>query len=161
MRERESETSGMRPSVGSSIIFTIWGRIWRDNRRRRGQTGPPAEDEVRSLAFEINGVRERSNGAMDDCKASVNRAKAAKGRKRERADAEGLHNSLGEEEGLSYGIIAKLQGLRRAKNNFDRRMEDLGVWGDERLRLVTPDIDGIGRQGEAGYLSRETVPIYR
>ena len=51
---------------------------------------------------------------------------------RERANTNRLHDSLEEEEGRRDGLIGKLQGFWRAKDNFDRRMEDLGVRGDER-----------------------------
>ena len=37
-------------------------------------------------------------------------------------------------------------------------MEDLGVRGDDRVRLFMSDIDVGGRQGEAGCRSREPVP---
>ena len=46
-----------------------------------------------------------------------------------------------------------LEGIERdsrAKEYFDRRMEDLGVWGDEKGRPVTNNIDGGGRRGEVG-----------
>ena len=59
-------------------------------------------------------------------------------------EAERICDSLGEAEGLRYGIISKLQGFQRAENNFDHRMEDLGVRGDERVRLVMSNIDGGG-----------------
>ena len=49
-----------------------------------------------------------------------------------------------------YGIIAKVQGFWRAENDFDWRMENLGVWGDGKVKLVTSDIDGGDRQGETG-----------
>ena len=43
---------------------------------------------------------------------------------------------------------------RRVEDDFDRRMEDLGVRRDERVRSVTSDIDGGGRRGESGCRSR-------
>ena len=46
-----------------------------------------------------------------------------------------------------YSIISELQGFRRADNDFDWRMEDLGVWGDNRVQSVMSDIDGGGRRG--------------
>ena len=52
---------------------------------------------------------------------------------RERANTNRLHDSLEEEEGRRDGLIGKLQGFWRAKDNFDRRMEDLGVRGDEGM----------------------------
>ena len=56
---------------------------------------------------------------------------------------------MGGSEGQGYGIIAEIQGFWRAKNDFDWSMEDLGEWGEERVRLVMSDIDGRGRRGEA------------
>ena len=73
-----------------------------------------AEAKVRRNTSEIDGVRERSKGDGTDWKDAIDRVDAAEGRQRD----------------------------RRANDNFDRRMEDLGVWGDERVRLVMSNIDG-------------------
>ena len=51
------------------------------------------------------------------------------------------------------GIITKLQGFRRDKDDFYWRMEDLELQGDKRVRLVTFNIDGSVRQVEAGCCS--------
>ena len=88
------------------------------------------------------------------CKGMANRADATEGRKRDMTKDEMLHDSLGETEGKSYRIISKIQGLWRSKNDFNQRMEYLGVRGDERVRLVMSNIDGRGRQEEAGRRSR-------
>ena len=69
--------------------------------------------------------------------------------RRKRAEDKMIHNSLGEAEIRRSGIIANIQGLWRAKDDFNRRMEDLGVWGDKRVQLVTSNIDSGGRLWEA------------
>ena len=58
----------------------------------------------------------------------------------ERADAKRPHNSLEEEERRSGGLINNIQVFRREKDDFDRRMEDLGVWGYKRGQLVTSEL---------------------
>ena len=93
----------------------------------RVQLGPSYEAKVIRLASELDIVREQSEGDEADRKATVNRSKAMEGKKRERSEAERLCGSLGEAEGKRCSIISKLQGLQRADNYFDRRMEDLGV----------------------------------
>ena len=85
--------------------------------------------EVCRLTSGIDGVRERSEGDETDQKALVDRAEAAEGIKKERAEAKRLCDSLGEAEGRRYRIIAELQGFQRAENDFDQRMEDLRVRG--------------------------------
>ena len=100
-----------------------------------------ANAKVRRIASEINRVRERSKGDEADWKATTDRVEVADSRKRERAEADRLHDSLGEAETKSSGVIDELQVFRRAKENFDWRMEDLGGWGDERVRSFTSNID--------------------
>ena len=101
---------GPRPLEGSSIILSIRGRICRDNSTRAGQPGTSANAEVHRIASEIDGVRERSNGADPDWRDAINRSQAVEGRKRD--EAERLRDSLGGAEGRRYGIIAKIQGFR-------------------------------------------------
>ena len=67
--------------------------IWRYNRTSRGYPGSPTEVEVRRLASDIDGVRERSERAEADQKDAANRAKSAEGSKR--SEAESLHDILG------------------------------------------------------------------
>ena len=85
------------------------------------------EDEVRRIASDIDGVRERSEGDEADRKATADRDEAAEGRKRERDDDERLRNSLGEVDRRRYGIIYKIKGFRRSKDNLNQRMEDIGL----------------------------------
>ena len=113
-----------------------------------------ANAKVRRIASEIDRVRERSKGDEADWKATTDRVEVAESRKRERAEADRLHDSLGEGETKSPGIVAELQVFRRAKENFDWRMEGLWGWGDKRVRSFTPNIDAGGRQGEAGCCSQ-------
>ena len=98
----------------------------------------------------LNRVRERSKGAEADWKTSVNTTEAAEGKKRNRDESDRLRYSLWEAEGKMYRIISELQGLWRAKKDFDWRIEDLGVHGDEGVRLVKSDIDSEGKRGEVG-----------
>ena len=42
-------------------------------------------------------------------------------------DTKMIKYSLGEAEGQRGGIIYKLKGSQRAKENFNRRIEDIGV----------------------------------
>ena len=107
----------------------IRGRIWRYNRKRRGNLGLYGEFEVRRLASKIDRVREWSKGDEDYWRAVINRANALEGRKRDKIDR--LRNSLGETEGQRYGIIAELQRFWRDENNFDWSMEDLEVQGGQ------------------------------
>ena len=58
-------------------------------------------------------------------------------------------------------MVIKLQGFRRAWIYFDQMMEDLGVRGDERVKLVTSNIDGRGVQGGLVCRSIEMVLIFR
>ena len=48
---------------------------------------------------------------------------------RDRAKSKRLGNILEEAEGKMNGIIANLQGFRRAKDDFYKSIEDLGVQG--------------------------------
>ena len=89
---------------------------------RRGNLGLSVKAKVHRLVSEIDRVRERSKGDEADWKAAINIAEAAEGRKREREKVERIKNSLGEEEVQSDGIIANLQGLRRANNDSDQRI---------------------------------------
>ena len=42
------------------------------------------------------------------------------------------------------------EGEQRFKDDFYRKMDDIGVWSDYRLQSVAPDIGGGGILGEAG-----------
>ena len=89
---------------------------YQDEEGMAGGTLAFTESEVFRLAFNIDGLREWSNGDKVYQKDTFN------------------------SEGGRY---------RRAKGNFYRIMEDLGVWGDNRVRSVTSNSDGSGRQGGA------------
>ena len=104
--------------------------------------------KVRRLRSDLNRVRERSKGGGEDWKATVNMYESAERRKR--AEDKMIHNSLGEADIRRSGIIANIQGLWRAKDDFNWRMEDIEVRGDKRVILVTSDIYGSIRQGMAG-----------
>ena len=65
------------------------------------------KDKVHRLASEIDGVRERSEGAKIDRRTSADRAEDAVGRNR--AKAKRVHDILEETEGKSYGLVGKLE----------------------------------------------------
>ena len=75
-----------------------------------------SESEVRRLASKIDGVRERYKGAEANQKATVNRAEAEEGSKRSNANR--ISNILRKADRQRSGIIAELQGFRRAKENL-------------------------------------------
>ena len=52
----------------------------------------------------------------------------------------GHKNSFEEKKGLRDGIVNKIQGFWWDKENFDQRMDILGLWGEERGGLVTSDL---------------------
>ena len=60
---------------------------------------------------------------------------------RDRDDTKRLCNILEDAEGRRDGLIEKIQALRRFKDDFDWRMEDLGVQGDGGIQLVTYGIE--------------------
>ena len=60
---------------------------------------------------------------------------------RDRDDTKRLCNILEDAEGRRDGLIDKIQELRRFKDDFDWRMEDLGVQGDGGIQLVTYGIE--------------------
>ena len=70
-----------------------------------GATFASAEPEVRRHAPDIDGVRERSKGDGDDWRGAIDRVEDTGGRER----------------------------YQRAKESFDWRTEDLGVWGDKTV----------------------------
>ena len=75
-----------------------------------------SESEVRRLASKIYGVRERSKEAEANQKATVNRAEAEEGSKRSNANR--VSSILRKADRRRSGIIAELQGFRRAKENL-------------------------------------------
>ena len=91
--------------------------------------GPYAE--VCRHTSNIDGARQRSKGEEANRKAAIYRFEAVEGRERD----------------------------RRTKDDFNQRMEDIGVWGDERVLLVMSKLDGGRRQWEGGRCSKQTVPI--
>ena len=111
------------------------------------------------ISSEIDGVRERSKGAETDRRAVVNRAEDVDARERDISKSKRIHNIMEDSEGLRYRLISELQGLQRDEENFDHRIEDLGVHGDKRVQLVASAIDNSIRQGEAFQRSQETVTI--
>ena len=75
-----------------------------------------SESEVRRLASEIYGVRERTKESEAIQKATVNRAEAEEGSKRSNANR--VSSILRKADRRRSGIIAELQGFRRAKENL-------------------------------------------
>ena len=62
-RDRERRARSGIPPEGSLSRLPIRGSIWGYSRKRQGITGPSFEAEVRRLASNIDGVRERSEGS--------------------------------------------------------------------------------------------------
>ena len=87
--------------------------------------------EITRHAVKIDGVRERFKWDEANWKGDIDRAKYAEGRERDQS----------------------------TKDDFDRRLEDLGLWGDERVLLVTYKINGGRGQWAGGPRSGQTVWI--
>ena len=113
----------------------------RDEAGNDGAASASAKAKAHRLASDIDGVSEWSEGVEADQRDNVDRDEATA--ERERAGAKKPHNILEEEEGQRYRLIEKIQGFHRANDDFDWKMDDIGVQGDKRGRLVTSELNDL------------------
>ena len=60
-----------------------------------------------------------------------------------RSNTKSICDRLEESEVQRGSIITNINGFQRAEDDFDHRVEDLGVRGYERVRFLVSNIDNL------------------